>query len=108
MKCVRQAYRDESKSENKPFTQDGAWSVLKEHYKWDSPEVDPVDLTGHAELFSDVPRAHSLGKQKRPSRKTKLERSLNIVGSNVCEMSCDLNENPLKRRMRWRGRKTKS
>ena len=68
MRGARQAYHDESQSGNKKFTQDGAWSILKEHHKWDSIEpVDPVDLTGHAELFGDDPRPHVSKKSKSSS-----------------------------------------
>lgn len=71
MRRARKAYRDESKLENKSFIQDGAWEVLKQHVKWDSPDpVDSVDLTGHFKLFGDDPRPRPSG-NPRASKKTK-------------------------------------
>nr|GEW15019.1 probable 2-oxoglutarate-dependent dioxygenase AOP1 [Tanacetum cinerariifolium] len=40
---ARVMYQDESR--NSPFNHDKAWAILRQHAKWDAPEVAPVDLT---------------------------------------------------------------
>nr|GEW74598.1 protein GRIP [Tanacetum cinerariifolium] len=70
-------YQDESR--NSPFNHDKTWAILRQHTKWDAPEVAPVDLTEdetsdfHAtvntdELFGVDPRPRPPGKQ-RPGKK---------------------------------------
>ncbi|GJZ21603.1 extracellular ligand-binding receptor [Tanacetum coccineum] len=36
-------YQDENR--NSPFNHEKAWAILRQHAKWDAPEVAPVDLT---------------------------------------------------------------
>nr|GEZ13418.1 hypothetical protein [Tanacetum cinerariifolium] len=65
-------YQDESR--NSPFNHEKALAILRQHAKWDAPEVAPVKLTEdetsdfHAtvntdELFGADPRPRPLGKQ---------------------------------------------
>nr|GEX28098.1 retrotransposon Gag domain, retroviral aspartyl protease [Tanacetum cinerariifolium] len=68
MKRARTPYRGENKE--KPFTQEDAWDILKNHSKWDAPSL--VDLTGseqdhvpggsHEELFGEDARPRPSGK----------------------------------------------
>nr|GEY80273.1 hypothetical protein [Tanacetum cinerariifolium] len=85
---ARVMYQDESR--NSPFNHDKAWAILRQHPKWDAPEVAPVDLTEdetgdfHAtvntdELFGADPRPRPPGKQ-RP-KKTKSDTSASTGGS---------------------------
>nr|GFA20981.1 hypothetical protein [Tanacetum cinerariifolium] len=70
---ARVMYQDESR--NSPFNHEKAWAILRQHAKWDAPEVAPVDLTEdetgdfHAtvntnELFGADPRPRPSGKQR--------------------------------------------
>nr|GEU69140.1 hypothetical protein [Tanacetum cinerariifolium] len=74
---ARVMYQDESR--NSPFNHEKAWAILRQHAKWDAPEVAPVELTEdetgdfHAtvntdELFGVDPRPRPPGKQ-RPEKK---------------------------------------
>ncbi|GJY62429.1 hypothetical protein Tco_0463086 [Tanacetum coccineum] len=76
---ARGMYQDENR--NSPFNHEKAWAILRQHAKWDAPEVAPVDLTEdetgdfHAtvntdELFGADPRPRPPGKQ-RPGKKPK-------------------------------------
>nr|GEX45637.1 hypothetical protein [Tanacetum cinerariifolium] len=71
---ARVMYQDESR--NSPFNHEKAWAILRQHAKWDAPEVAPVDLTEdetgdfHAtvntdELFGADPRPRPPEKQRR-------------------------------------------
>nr|GEU47209.1 hypothetical protein [Tanacetum cinerariifolium] len=40
---ARVMYQDESR--NSSFNHEKAWAILRQHAKWDAPEVAPVDLT---------------------------------------------------------------
>ncbi|GJV41886.1 hypothetical protein Tco_1420326 [Tanacetum coccineum] len=86
---ARGMYQDENK--NSPFNHDKAWAILRQHAKWDAPEVAPVDLTEdetddfHAtvntdELFGADPRPRPPGKQ-RPGKKPKSDTSASTGGS---------------------------
>ncbi|GJY70126.1 hypothetical protein Tco_0473108 [Tanacetum coccineum] len=86
---ARGMYQDENK--NSPFNHDKVWAILRQHAKWDAPEVAPVDLTEdetgdfHAtvntdELFGADPRPRPPGKQ-RPGKKPKFDTSASIGGS---------------------------
>nr|GEV55875.1 hypothetical protein [Tanacetum cinerariifolium] len=72
-----------------------AWAILRQHTKWDAPEVAPVDLTEdetgdfHAtvttdELFGADPRPRPPGKQ-RPGKKTKSDASASTGGSQLSQ-----------------------
>ncbi|GJT87129.1 hypothetical protein Tco_1068846 [Tanacetum coccineum] len=77
---ARGMYQDENR--NSPFNHEKAWAILRQHAKWDAPEVAPVDLTEdetddfHAtvntdELFGADPRPRPPGKQ-RPGKKNQI------------------------------------
>nr|GEY54351.1 zinc finger, CCHC-type [Tanacetum cinerariifolium] len=74
---ARVMYQDESR--NSPFNHEKAWAILRQHAKWDAPELALVELTEdetgdfHAtvnteELFGADPRPRPPGKQ-RPEKK---------------------------------------
>ncbi|GKB66527.1 hypothetical protein Tco_0927939 [Tanacetum coccineum] len=86
---ARGMYQDESK--NSSFNHEKAWAILRQHAKWDAPEVAPVDLTEdepddfHAtvntdELFGADPRPRPPGKQ-RTGKKPKSDTSASTGGS---------------------------
>ncbi|GKA68023.1 hypothetical protein Tco_0767940 [Tanacetum coccineum] len=86
---ARGMYQDENR--NSPFNHEKAWAILRQHAKWDAPEVAPVDLTEdetgdfHAtvntdELFGADPRPRPPDKQ-RPGKKTKSDTSVSTGGS---------------------------
>nr|GEV70611.1 hypothetical protein [Tanacetum cinerariifolium] len=86
---ARVMYQDESR--NSLFNHDKAWAILRQHAKWDAPEVAPIDLTEdgmgdfHAtvntdELFGADPRPRPPGKQ-RLRKKTKSDTSASTGGS---------------------------
>ncbi|GJY60167.1 hypothetical protein Tco_0460824 [Tanacetum coccineum] len=86
---ARGMYQDESK--NSSFNHEKAWASLRQHAKWDAPEVAPVDLTEdepddfHAtvntdELFGADPRPRPPGKQ-RTGKKPKSDTSASTGGS---------------------------
>ncbi|GKF22313.1 hypothetical protein Tco_0074635 [Tanacetum coccineum] len=92
MKRARAIYRDKNK--NNSFNHEDAWSILRKHAKWDSPDPAPVDLTEDEnvpdehvfglntdELFGSDARPHPPGKQ-RPKKKTKSDTSACTGGSN--------------------------
>nr|GEZ08676.1 hypothetical protein [Tanacetum cinerariifolium] len=76
---------------NSPFNHEKVWAILRQHAKWDAPEVAPVEITEdetgdfHAtvntdELFGADPRPRPPGKQ-RPGKKTKSDTSASTGGS---------------------------
>nr|GEW13930.1 hypothetical protein [Tanacetum cinerariifolium] len=86
---ARVMYQDESR--NSPFNYEKAWAILRQHAKWDAPEVAQVELTEdetgdfHAtvntdELFGADPRPRPPGKQC-PRKKTKSDTSASTGGS---------------------------
>nr|GFC66144.1 hypothetical protein [Tanacetum cinerariifolium] len=86
---ARVMYQDESR--NSPFNHEKAWAILRQHAKWDAPEVAPVELTEyetgdfHAtvntdELFGADPRPRPPGKQG-PGKKTKSDTTVSTGGS---------------------------
>nr|GEZ57372.1 myb-like domain, Myb/SANT-like DNA-binding domain protein [Tanacetum cinerariifolium] len=86
---ARVMYQDESR--NSLFNHEKAWAILRQHAKWDAPEVAPVELTEDEtgdfqvtvntdELFGADPRPRPPGKQ-RPEKKTKSDTSASTGGS---------------------------
>ncbi|GJT71054.1 hypothetical protein Tco_1030340 [Tanacetum coccineum] len=55
-----------------------AWSILKDHSKWDAPK--PLDTEDHTEIFGPGVRPRPAGKT-RPAKKTKSETTRSNVGS---------------------------
>nr|GEV90165.1 hypothetical protein [Tanacetum cinerariifolium] len=96
---ARVMYQDESR--NSPFNHEKAWAILRQHVKWDAPEVAPVELTEdetgdfHAtvntdELFGADPRPRPPGKQ-RPGKKPNPthRRELGEVNHSYSDLSDD-------------------
>ncbi|GKB34438.1 hypothetical protein Tco_0879380 [Tanacetum coccineum] len=91
MKRAWGIYRDENK--NNAFNHEDAWSILRNHAKWDAPDPAPVDLTEDEdvpdeyvsavntdELFGPDARPCPPGKQ-HPGEKTKFDTSASTGGS---------------------------
>nr|GEU61634.1 hypothetical protein [Tanacetum cinerariifolium] len=62
----RAAFREESDTRNKKFTQEHAWRILRTRPEWDSPEpVNLDDPTEHPKLFGGDAKERPPGKPRK-------------------------------------------